>query len=43
MPTTSSDETRRTAREPSRASAKSGSVYAPERRMGAATMTSSTR
>src|SRR6478672_6432161 len=43
MPTTSTEQSVRTAREPSRASAKSGSVYAPERRSGAATSTSSTR
>src|SRR5215218_1672124 len=41
--TTSREEVPRTDRDSSRASAKSGSVYAPERRSGAATSTSSTR
>ncbi len=43
MPTTSTEHSLRTPRDPSRASAKSGSVYAPERRSGAATSTSRTR
>lgn len=41
-PTTNSTAIRRTACDSSRASAKSGSVYAPERRSGAATSASST-
>ena len=40
MSTTSTQAASRTAREPSRISAKSGSVYAPERRSGAATRAS---
>ncbi len=43
MVMTSADDTSRIARDPNLASAKSGSVYAPERRIGAATTTSSTR
>ncbi len=43
MSTTSTLDTRRTAIDSSRASAKSGSVYAPDRRSGADTSTSSTR
>ena len=43
MVTTRTLAIRRTDRDSVRASAKSGSVYAPERRSGAATSTSSTR
>ena len=43
MPITKRLATRRTGTDSSRASAKSGRVYAPDRRSGAATKTSSTR